>query len=152
MSSSVMTASIAVPVNEPTIKKPIAQELVNMAMKQLKMTQSQAESSLGGLFQLAKENLSISEYSLVSATVPGIDAQVALVPKLQEDDSILGGLLAQAGSEGKALRGANYMKTILEEKKIPLEQLMPLVELTSRYLKKNGGANVYSLFNQALSI
>ena len=67
-------------VSESTAQKPVTQELVNLAMQQLKLTQPQAENSLGGLFQLAKENLSTSEYSQVSDAVPGIDALVALAP------------------------------------------------------------------------
>ncbi|MCK5894862.1 MAG: DUF2780 domain-containing protein [Endozoicomonadaceae bacterium] len=150
-SVSLVPASM-VSVNEPAVKTPVTQGLLNLVMNKLKMSRSQAENSLGGLFQLAKENLSVGEYAQVSAVVPGINAQVALAPELQEDSSILGGLLAQAGSEGKALQGANYMKSILAKQEIPLEQLMPLVELTSGYLKQHGDANVYSLFNQALSI
>ncbi len=137
---------------ETDTQKPVSQTLVDLTMQQLNLTQTQAEHSLGGLFQLAKENLDAADFAQVSGAVPGVDALVALAPTLQEDDSLLGSLMSQAGDAGKALQGANYMKGILDEYGVPLEQLMPLVELASGYLQQNGNEEIASLFNQALSI
>ena len=133
-------------------EQPVKQALVDLAMQQLNLTQTQAEHSLGGLFHLAKDNLSSSDFSQVSDAVPGIDALIALAPAMQEDNGLLGSLMSHAGYAGKALQGANYMKGILDEYGVPLEQLLPLVELASSYLQQNGNEEVASLFTQALSI
>ena len=130
----------------------MTQALVDLAMQQLDLTQTQAEHSLGGLFHLAKDNLSSSDFAQVSDAVPGVDALIALAPAMQEENGLLGSLMSQAGDAGKALQGANYMKGILDEYGVPLEQLLPLVELASSYLQQNGNEEVASLFTQALSI
>ena len=130
----------------------MTQALVDLAMQQLDLTQTQAEHSLGGLFHLAKDNLSSSDFAQVSDAVPGVDTLIALAPAMQEENGLLGSLMSQAGDAGKALQGANYMKGILDEYGVPLEQLLPLVELASGYLQQNGSEEIASLFNQALAI
>jgi len=55
-------------------------ELVDQLTKNLGVTQTQAEGGVGMLFNLAKGKLGGSDFSKVSAVVPGVDSLMKAAP------------------------------------------------------------------------
>ena len=51
--------------------------LVDLLTSQLGVTKNQAEGGAGSIFQSAKQNLSVEDFSSIAKAVPGIDKMLA---------------------------------------------------------------------------
>jgi hypothetical protein len=64
-------------------------DLVDLLSSQLGVTKDQAEGGAGSIFQLAKQNLSVKNFSTVAKGVPGIDQMIGRTPKAGTSSSTL---------------------------------------------------------------
>jgi len=72
--------------------------LVDLLSSQLGVTKGQAEGGAGSIFQLAKKNLSVEDFSSIAKAVPGIDQTIGAAPKMEGSSSSLGNISSMMGS------------------------------------------------------
>ncbi|QBF82725.1 DUF2780 domain-containing protein [Shewanella maritima] len=123
--------------------------LVGSVMSQLGLNQSQAEGGLGTLLSVAKDNLSGSDFSQLSDSIPGADMLLSAVPALA-GDSGMSGLLSQAGDLGSALQGSAMVYDAFEKLGISKELVAPMINIAKNYLEQNGAEDTTGLLMQGL--
>jgi hypothetical protein len=116
------SASVAAQI--PDASKSANPELVGNLAKELQVTPQQAEGAAGALFETARGRMPASDWSNVSAAVPGMDGLLKAAPAMGATGT--GGALGKIG--GMAGAAASFQKLGL----------------------KTGGANVASLLAGAL--
>ena len=67
--------------------------LVDLLTSQLGVTKDQATGGAGSIFQLAKQNLNVEDFSSVAKAVPGIDQMMGAAPKVESSCEFSGGSL-----------------------------------------------------------
>lgn len=122
--------------------------LVDMAMGQLGLSQSQAAGGLGSLFGLAQENLDAGEFAQISDAVPSMRSLLAAAPALGGGKTGgLGGLVGTVTS----LAGSSQILQQFDSLGLSADTIGPLVNLVVEYLgNQEGGANLGSLFQKGL--
>jgi hypothetical protein len=118
-------------------------ELVSALSKELGATQEQAAGAAGALFGVAKSKLKADEFSQLSKAIPGMDSLLKAAPAMAAGGVGVPGLGGSAG--GAAAAAAAFSKLGLSPNLVA--KAIPV--LTSA-LTKGGGANVASLFANAL--
>ncbi len=126
--------------------------LVDTLVKQLGVSQTQAEGGSGALFQMAKQSMTDAAFSKVSQSVPGMDGLLAAAPKPQpqsETANLLTGL-ANATGNNTLSNAANLVNTFqqLDMSKGMVSQFTPILV---DYVKKNGGEMTANLLQTALT-
>jgi hypothetical protein len=122
--------------------------LVDLLTSQLGVTNSQAEGGAGSIFQLAKQNLSVEDFSSIAKAVPGIDKMVGAAPKVGGSSSSLGGISSMMGSNklgGMAGLASSFEKLGLSGDMV--DKFMPII---LDYVKNKGGEHAMSLLKGAL--
>ena len=66
-----------------------ANELINILMSQLGVTQKQASGGAGAIFRSAKQNMGAADFKKVESSVPGVDSIMEDAPKVAERPSVL---------------------------------------------------------------
>jgi hypothetical protein len=136
---------------EPDLSKTANPELVGALAKELQVTPQQAEGAAGALLDTAKQKLQPSDWSQVSAAVPGIDGLLKAAPMAGAGTAGATGtagaaasaLGASAGSLGSA--AAAFSKLGLKP-----EMVAKAIPILTQYVSKTGGAGVGSLLAGAL--
>lgn len=80
-----------------------AADLISSLTSQLGVTNEQATGGAGAIFDYAKKNLSVDDFSKIASGVPGMDKLLEAAPDLGGDSALgkLGGLMGDsAGSLG----------------------------------------------------
>ena len=122
--------------------------LVDLLSSQLGVTKGQAEGGAGSIFQLAKQNLSVEDFSSIAKAVPGIDKMIGAAPKVGGSSSSLGGISSMMGSNklgGMAGLASSFEKLGLSGDMV--DKFMPII---LDYVKNKGGEHAMSLLKGAL--
>ena len=122
--------------------------LVDLLTSQLGVTNSQAEGGAGSIFQLAKQNLSVEDFSSIAKAVPGIDKMLGAAPKMEGSSSSLGSISSMMGSNklgGMAGLASSFEKLGLSGDMV--DKFMPII---LDYVKNKGGEHAMSLLKGAL--
>jgi len=128
------------------VNKAVAQdvnELVNQIMKAADVNENQAKGGAGALFEMAKENLSIEDYSKVAEKVPGLDNLIGAIPNLTPKKSMLGAAAVKLSGNAKVL--AIFKKLGISETKVAL--FTPVIV---NYIETKGGKELANLFANAV--
>ena len=137
---------------EPDFSKTANPELVGALAKELQATPQQAEGAAGALLDTAKQKLQPSDWTQVSAAVPGIDGLLKAAPMAGAAGTAgatgtagaaASALGASAGSLGSA--AAAFSKLGLKP-----EMVAKAIPILTQYVSKTGGAGVGSLLAGAL--
>jgi len=126
--------------------------LVDTLVKQLGVSQTQAQGGTGALFQMAKNKMTESAFSQVSQSVPGMDGILAAAPKPQPASATgnLLGTLANATGNSTLKSAASVINTFqqLDMSKGMVSQFTPII---IDYVKKNSGELTSNLLKSALT-
>ena len=122
--------------------------LVDLLSSQLGVTKSQAEGGAGSIFQLAKQNLSVKDFSTVSKAVPVIDQMLGAAPKVEGSSSSLGKISSMMGNN--KLGGMAGLTSSFEKLGMSGDMVSKFTPIILDYVKNKGGENVMNLLKGAL--
>ena len=122
--------------------------LVDLLSSQLGVSKDQAQGGAGSIFQLAKQHLSVDDFSSIAKAVPGIDKMLGAAPKMGGSSSSLGSISSMMGSNklgGMAGLASSFEKLGLSGDMV--DKFMPII---LDYVKNKGGEHAMNLLKGAL--
>jgi len=122
--------------------------LVDLLSSQLGVTKGQAEGGAGSIFQLAKKNLSVEDFSSIAKAVPGIDQMIGAAPKMEGSSSSLGNISSMMGSN--KLGGMAGLTSSFEKLGLSGEMVSKFTPIILDYVKNKGGEHAMNLLKGAL--
>jgi len=151
-STAIDTLNTAVP-KKPALTQEASQTgLVDTLVQQLGVSSEQAEGGSGALFQMAKGNMSGSDFNQVSQSVPEMDGLLAAAPQAQpasETGSLLSGLAAASGNS--SLINAASLADTFKQLNLSEGMVSQFTPVVLDYVKKNGGEVASNLLKAALT-
>lgn len=126
--------------------------LVDTLMKQLGITSDQAQGGSGALFDVAKNNMSESDFSQVSQAVPGMDGILAAAPKSGSDSAtgnLLSGLAEASGNS--TLTDATSLINAFQQLDLSEGMVGKFTPVIIDYVKQNGGEQLANILQAALA-
>ena len=130
--------------------------IVEDIMKQLGVTQEQAEGGLGLIFKMAQEKLG-PEFSQVAQVIPNVNQLIGQAPSEEGgDEAGGGGLMGMLGGLADKL-GVGGLGKLVELvsgfKKLGLdaETLQKYVKVVLAFIESKGGSAVKELLNKVLT-
>ena len=124
--------------------------LVDLLSSQLGVSKGQAEGGAGSIFQLAKQNLSIEDFSEIAKAVPGIDQMLGAAPKIEGSSGTLGGVSSMIGSSSSKLSGMAGLTNSFEKLGLSSDMAGKFTPIILDYVKNKGGEHVMNLLKGAL--
>jgi len=122
--------------------------LVGLLSSQLGVTKDQAEGGAGSIFQLAKQSLSVEDFSSIAKAVPGIDQMMGAAPKMVGSSSSLGNISSMMGSN--KLGGMAGLTSSFEKLGLSGEMVNRFTPIILDYVKNKGGEHAMNLLKGAL--
>jgi hypothetical protein len=122
--------------------------LVDLLTSQLGVTKGQAEGGAGSIFQLAKQNLSVEDFSSIAKAVPGIDKMIGAAPKLEGSSSSIGGISSMMGRN--KIGGMASLTSSFENLGLSSEMVNKFMPIILDYVKNKGGEHAMNLLKGAL--
>ena len=122
--------------------------LVDLLSSQLGVTKDQAKGGAGSIFQLAKQNLSVEDFSSIAKAVPGIDQMIGAAPKMEGSSSSLGNISSMMGSN--KLGGMAGLTSSFEKLGLSGEMVNKFTPIILDYVKNKGGEHAMNLLKGAL--
>ena len=120
--------------------------LVDLLSSQLGVIKGQAEGGAGSIFQLAKQNLSVEDFSSIAKAVPGIDKMMGAAPKLEGGS--LKGISSMMGSN--KIGGMASLTSSFEKLGLSGDMVNKFMPIILDYVNKNGGEHAMNLLKGAL--
>ena len=126
--------------------------LIDTLVKQVGVTSEQAQGGSGALFEMAKKNMSGSDFSQISQAVPGMDGILAAAPKT-EPASATGDLLSgiAAASGNSTLTDATSLVNAFEQLDLSGDMVGQFTPVIIDYVKQNGGEHLSNILQAALT-
>ena len=127
-----------------------ANGLLDALTGQLGVTTEQASGGAGSLFNLAKNNLSDSDYSQIASVVPGIEEMISSVPASGDSGSVAA-VASMLGGDSSTGNLASLVSSFgdLGMNSDMVGKFMPII---LDYLQSEGGQTVMELMKGALSL
>lgn len=122
--------------------------LVDLLSSQLGVTKDQAEGGAGSIFQLAKQNLSVEDFSSIAKAVPGIDQMIGAAPKVEGSSSTLGGISSMIGSN--KLGEMAGLTSSFAKLGLNADMVSKFTPIILDYVKNKGGEHAMNLLKGAL--
>lgn len=125
-------------------------ELTNLLVKNIGITNQQAEGGAGAIFNTAKKNMGMEDFLKITTAMPEVETLMAAAPKLKTGSSVLGGISSMlsenTGSVGKmASLYASFAQLGLTQ-----DMVSKFIPIISNYAKSKGGEAVSNLLQTAL--
>jgi len=126
--------------------------LIDTLVKQLGVTSEQAQGGSGALFEMAKNNMSGSDFSQLSQAVPGMDGILAAAPK-SEPASATGSLLSgiAAASGNSTLTDAASLVDAFQQLDLSGDMVGQFTPVIIDYVKQNGGEHLADILQASLT-
>ncbi len=124
--------------------------LVDLLSSQLGVSKNQAEGGAGSIFQLAKQNLSVEDFSSIAKAVPGIDRMIGAAPKIEDSSSTLGGISSMMGSSSNKLGGMAGLTSSFNKLGLTGDMVNKFTPIILDYVKNKGGEHAMTLLKGAL--
>ena len=124
--------------------------LVDLISSQLGVTKNQAEGGAGSIFQLAKQNLSVDDFSTVAKAVPGIDQMIGRVPKAGTTSGTLGNISPMMGGSSNKVQGLAGLASAFKQLGMSGDMVSKFTPIILDYVKNKGGDHAMNLLKGAL--
>ena len=149
---AVKTEAVAVPAKTEAAAETVKTGLTDTLMKQLGVTSEQAQGGSGALFEVAKNNMSDSDFGQLSQAVPGMDGILAAAPK-SESDSATGSLLSgiAAASGNNTLTDATSLVNAFQQLDLSGDMVGQFTPVIIDYVKQSGGEQLANILQAALT-
>lgn len=124
--------------------------LVDLISSRLGVSKEQAEAGAGLIFQLAKQNLSAENFSVIEKAVAGIDQMMNAAPKTKAGSGTLGGISSMLGGTSNKLTGLAGLTGSFEKLGLTGDMVSKFKPLILDYVKNKGGEYAMNLLRGAL--
>mgnify|MGYP000090619004 CR=1 FL=1 len=126
--------------------------LTDALVKQLGVSETQAEGGSGALLEMAKSNMSEADFGELSKSIPGIDSLIGAAPEQKatsSSDNLLGSLANATGND--SLISAAGLADTFQKLDLSSDMVGQFVPVIVDYVKTNGGEGAANLLSSALS-
>lgn len=124
--------------------------LVDLLSSQLGVTKDQAQGGAGSIFQLAKQNLSVEDFSSIAKALPGIDQMMGAAPKVEKSSGSLGSISSMMGDSSNKLEGIAGLTNSFEKLGLTPDMVKKFTPIILDYVKNKGGEHAMNLLKGAL--
>jgi Protein of unknown function VcgC/VcgE (DUF2780) len=124
--------------------------LTDLLTSQLGVSKNQAEGGAGSIFQLAKQKLSVGDFSAIAKSVPGIDQMMSAAPKIEKSSGALGGISSMMGSSSNKLGGIEGLTSSFQKLGMTGDMVSKFTPIILDYVKNKGGEHAMNLLKGAL--
>jgi len=127
--------------------------LSGLLMKQLGVTQPQAEGGAGAVFQLAKSKMQGAAFEKLSASVPGMQGLLAAAPVANSGGGLggmAGDLTSLAGNSGGTASNLVGLASSFQQLGLSPSMVQKFVPVVVQYVQSTGGGGVAGALQSAL--
>ena len=125
--------------------------LVDLLMGKTGVTTQQAEGGAGAIFNTAKENMGVEDFSKVTTAMPEVESLMAVAPEIKKDSGSFGGFSSMVSKNtGSAGKMADLYSSF-SELGLNKETAAKFIPIILDYAKSEGGQRVFNLLKSALS-
>lgn len=125
--------------------------LVQLLSSNLGVTEKQATGGAGSIFNLAKQNLSVEDFTKVAKAVPDIDQMMTAAPKPEGAAGMLGvGASSLLGGSTKSIAGVASLAGSFSQLGMKADMVNSFVPIILNYVKSSGGESVMNILQSAL--
>jgi hypothetical protein len=124
--------------------------LTDLLTSRLGVTKNQAAGGAGSIFQLAKQNLSVGDFSTIAKSVPGIDRMISAAPKIEKRSGALGNISSMMKSSSNKLSGITGLTSSFEKLGLTGDMVGKFTPIILDYVKSKGGEHAMNLLKGAL--
>jgi hypothetical protein len=124
--------------------------LVDRLSNQLGVSKDQAKGGAGSIFQLAKKNLNVEDYSSIAKAVPGIDQMIGAAPKAEKSSSTLGNISSMVGGSSNKIQGLAGLASSFKQLGMSGDMVNKFTPIIFDYVKNKGGDHAMNLLKGAL--
>ena len=119
-------------------------DLISSLTSQLGVTNKQASSGAGALFNMAKDNLGSTKFSSIKNSVPGIS-------QMMKDGNVNlgGGGMSSLSGMASTLSGISKVNAIFKKLGLKPEMVQKFMPIILDFVNKKGGSSVGSLLASA---
>ena len=124
--------------------------LVDLLSSQLGVSKDQANGGAGAIFQLAKQNLSIEDFSTIAKTVPDVNQMIGAAPKAEKNSGALGSISSLMGGNSNKLQGMAGLASPFKQLGMSGDMVSKFVPIILDYVQNKGGDQAMNLLKGAL--
>lgn len=129
--------------------------LTDLLVSRLGVTNQQAMGGAGAIFELAKQNMSVTDFGQVSAAVPGMSGMLAAAPALSAatgggGGGLLGTAAGMMGGQGGSLASMASLGGAFQGLGMNADMASQFLPIVLQYVQSQGGLSTMSLLKAAL--
>ena len=145
----IIFVSILIGLGTPALAAEAA--LVDLLVDQTGVTTQQAEGGAGAVFNTAKENMGVEDFSKVTTAMPEVESLMAVAPEIKKDSGSFGGFSSMVSKNtGSAGKMADLYSSF-SELGLNKETAAKFIPIILDFAKSESGKTVYNLLKSALS-
>lgn len=124
--------------------------LVDLLSSQLGVSKDQAKGGAGSIFQLAKQNLNVEDFSSIVKAVPDVNQMIGAAPKAEKGSSALGSLSSVMGGNSNNLQGMADLASSFKQLGMSGDMVSKFTPIILDYVQNKGGDHAMNLLKGAL--
>ncbi|MDY6989510.1 MAG: DUF2780 domain-containing protein [Thermodesulfobacteriota bacterium] len=124
--------------------------LVQLLVKNLGVTTQQAEGGAGSIFNTAKQQLGVDDFSKVTTAMPEVQELIGAAPKIEKGSGALGGISSMISKDTGSLGKMAGLYDSFSQLGLSKEMVGQFIPLILDYSKSKGGEVVSNLLKTAL--
>lgn len=124
--------------------------LVDLLSNQLGVSKDQANGGAGSIFQLAKQNLSVEDFSSIAEVVPDMNQMIGAAPTADKNSDALGSISSVMGGSSTKLQGMAGLASSFKQLGMSGDMVSKFVPIILDYVQNKGGEQTMNLLKGAL--
>lgn len=124
--------------------------LTDLLVKSTGVTIPQAEGGAGAIFNTAKQNMTVQDFSKVTEAMPEVESLMAKAPKAEKGSGLLGSAGSMLGGDAGSLGKAAGLYNSFSKLGLGKEMVGRFIPVILNYSKAKGGNTVFNLLKAAL--
>lgn len=123
--------------------------LTDLLAQQLGVTQTQAQTGAGALFQLAKTRMQSETFAQLEQAVPGVSSMIQAAQQVQQN-SALGGMSSVPGLSGSTAGNLLSTASLFQQQGMSANMVQRFIPVMVDYVTTHGGTVLSNSLNAAL--
>jgi hypothetical protein len=124
-------------------------DLVQSLSKNLGITEKQASGGAGSIFNFAKEEMDVDDFTKLAQAVPGMDSMLAAAPKVEGAAGAPGGASEMPGGSTPSVSGVASLAGSFSQLGMKTELVNIFIPIILNYVLEKGG---FPLMNALRSV
>jgi hypothetical protein len=126
--------------------------LTDLLVQQLGVTQAQAQTGAGALFQLAKTRMQAEAFAQLEQTVPGVQSMIQAAQQVQQRSTLggLGGMSSVPGVTGSTAGNLLSTAALFQQQGMSANMVQQFIPVMVDYVTAKGGNVMANSLNAAL--